>query len=238
MHKTIKTTEEKPAGNRHAEETSRVEAPALPKKVLNDESGYDCEGSASKSSLSTFIEKLTWEEYALAGIIIFFIIFYGIYIAGYTQLPSPVYGGDLYRDRGFVQSIVAGSPFWEDAFYLHEFQYYGYIMPLMEAGIVMMTGIPIDRVVLSFPLLILIAAVWFWYLLGWELFQSKKWGFLTAVAFLVLDFTICPFFGAMSNTLFLPAFLYFWFRYENKEKTYLSVLAGLFLGIICLVYPA
>jgi len=173
---------------------------------------------------------------ALLAIDLIIVIIYVIHISSYTQLPSPLFGGDNYRDRGFVKNIVAGNPVWSDAFYANEIQYYGYLIPALQAGFIKLTGADIDKTFLFFPILTLVISSFVWYLLGLKIFKHKKWGLLTSVSFLFLVHYISPAFATVAYFIFFPAFLYFWLKYEQENKKMDAIFSGLFLGLLSLTY--
>jgi hypothetical protein len=185
---------------------------------------------------TSFFDRFTWEDYILAAVIFIVFIIFAIHIAGYTQVPSPVYGGDLYRDRGFVNNIVAGNPVWSDGFYANELQYYPYLVFAVQALIVKVTGLSVNSVFLIFPLLTLIAAAWVWYALGHSIFKSKKWGLVTVLAFLSLLFNINPKGAQVALFVFIPAFILYWIKYEQDGKTKHAIFSGVFLGLTGLTW--
>ena len=189
----------------------------------------------TKDAKSVF-SKLGWEEYTLIAITLMVILIYAIHVASYTQIPSPVFGGDYYRDRGFVKNIVAGSPVWADGFYVKEIQYYPYLVFAIEAGVVKLTGASVDNVFLYFPLLILILSTFTWYMLGHRLFKNKKWALLTGLSFLLLVAWYFPKSAGVALYLTVPAFLYFFIKYEQENKLIDSILAGAMLGITALTW--
>lgn len=182
------------------------------------------------------IRRRTWEDYVLAGMILAFLLIFGQYIAQYTQIPAPLYGGDLYRDRGFVYDIAHGVPAWEDSFYRGEIQYYPYALFIVQASIVKMTGWDVDTVFLLFPLLTLILTGIIWYALGTTIFKHKIWGLLLALAFLTIKYASNAKSGSFAVYVLMPAFLLFWFRYEQSSRRFHAIAAGMFLGSMSLVY--
>jgi len=75
------------------------------------------EGNKEEDTLDTEIlsklivkaKKLKWQDWVLIlCILTAFIIFFN-HINSYQQLPSPVFGGDYFRDRGFIKNIRGQS---------------------------------------------------------------------------------------------------------------------------------
>ena len=181
-------------------------------------------------------KNLSWEEYALILGIFLALIIYAAHIAQYKQIPSPIFGGDLYRDRGFVKNIVAGNPIWSDGFYANEIQYYPYLIFAVEAGFSKITGASVDGTFLYFPLLVILLAGIIWYLLGIRMFRSKKWAALTGLAFLGMTFFYFPKSAGVALFVTVPLFLYFWLKYEQEGSNKDGIYAGVMLGITALTW--
>jgi hypothetical protein len=183
-----------------------------------------------------WVKNLTWENYALIGIILVFCIIFGIYASSYKYVPSPVFGGDHYRDRGFVKNIAEGQPFWSDAFYLDELQYYGYLIPAIEGYFIKIFNTNVDKTFLYFPIFFFIIACISWYALGNQFFKDKKLGLLTVLAFISLMYGFGPKLGSVAIIINIPLILFFWLRYESDYKIWDGILAGIFLGLVVIIY--
>src|SRR3989344_272545 len=183
-----------------------------------------------------WFSRLEREDWILISATFALLVIYAVYISGYTQVPSPIFGGDLYRDRGFVNNIVSGNPVWSDGYYADELQYYPYMMFVAEAAVVRASGLSVDSVFLFFPLINLILAAWIWYALGRKLFKSRKWALLASLSFLLLVFVHSPKGASFAIYSFIPAFFLFWLKYEQENKIKDAVFAGIFLGLISLTW--
>jgi len=113
----------------------------------------------------------TWQDYTVFSLILLLSIVFITQIAQFVHVPSPLYGGDYYRDRGFIQNIISGSPIYSDAFYYDELQYYPYLMSVILAIFVFITGLPIDTVFLWSMLLTYIFGGLVMYALGQRLYK-------------------------------------------------------------------
>lgn len=180
------------------------------------------------------LKSLSWQEWALIAIVAVAFFIFLSHISQYQQVPSPVFGGDYYRDRGFVKNIVEGNPVWSDGFYVNEFQYYPYFMVAIEAGIVKLTGASINDIFLLFPLVTLILGSITWYLLGNTLFKNKTAALITAVSFITLVYDTGPKSSSFAAFLLIPLFLYLWLKYELTDRTKYAIWAGAALGITAL----
>jgi hypothetical protein len=200
---------------------------------MTDEQSEERREHRNKES---FFDRLSWEDYVWICFTFIATIIFIINFFSYTQVPSPVYGGDYYRDRGFVNNIVAGNPIWSDGFYLNEIQYYPYLVFVVEAGIVKITGMSVDHVFLFFPIIIFIISAWIWYRLGHRLFKSKKYGLLTSIAFSSIVHWVYPKSAGAAVFLLVPAFFYFWICYEQEGHLKQAILTGVMLGLVSLVW--
>lgn len=191
---------------------------------------------AFQERIKLAIKKLHWQDYGAILITLIVFLIYLNFAGTLHTLPNPVFGGDYYRDRGFVKNIVEGSPVWSDGFYLNEIQYYPYLMFIIQAGVVKATGFSVDQVFIYFPLLMLLLAALIWYKLGEHLFKSKTWGLVNLSALFGISF----FYGMKSSDwglfVFVPLFLYLWLRYEQTEQKKYGLWMGVVLGILALVH--
>lgn len=203
--------------------------------ILMDEDNHRDKKEHMNSKLKSFVKSLKWEDYVLIAIILFVATLFTVHTSQYKTIPSPVFGGDVFRDRGFVKNIAEGNAIWSDGFYLDEIQYYGYIIPALEAGVVRIFGLEVDTVFLYSAVLFLILSMICWYILGKEFFSDKRYALLVSVASLIFNSYSLKF-HYLAIGVFLPLLLYFWLKYELKGKIWHGVLTGLFLGLASLVY--
>lgn len=193
-------------------------------------------GKIGSFSMSSWIKKLEWQDLVAITITLIVFVFFFNLANSFVHVPSPVFGGDYYRDRGFVKNIVEGNPIWSDGFYVNEIQYYPYLIFVLQAGIVQLTGLDVDTVFIFFPLLIVLLGALVWYLLGTALFKNKTGGLLVLSSL----FGITYFFGLKSSDVGLfvlvPLFLFFWLRYEQTKLGKFSIWCGIVLGTIALVH--
>ncbi|MGV8150731.1 MAG: hypothetical protein ACP5NV_03325 [Candidatus Woesearchaeota archaeon] len=177
-----------------------------------------------------------WQEWTLtAATLMIAIVLFSGYLE-YKHVPSPVYGGDYYRDRGFVQNIVSGNPVWSDGFYVNEIQYYPYIYFAVQAGIVKLLNADVDKVFMFFPIIIFILSMIVWYNLGKTIFKNKTSGFVTALGFLGIIYFYYMKSAGLALFVLVPAFFLFWIKYEQEGKLKDTILAGLMLGLIALTW--
>jgi hypothetical protein len=155
-----------------------------------------------------------------------------------NSLNGPVYGGDIYRDRGFIESVVQGFMPWEDGYYLGELQYYPWLYFAVLGFLANFLSFNIDKLMIFFPLVTTSLMLFIHYKIA-DLLFKKEW----YVKFLYLFFIVSSivFIGSKGTRfgefVFLPASIYFFLKYELKHKHIRNLLySGVFLGLTSLVH--
>ncbi|RJQ17657.1 hypothetical protein C4573_01620 [Candidatus Woesearchaeota archaeon] len=185
-----------------------------------------------------FLKRWSWQEYAL---LLFILIYCGIQLFVYSQfqhLPSPIYGGDHYRNRAFIENIVDGYPFYSDAFFLGELNYYPWLGSLLFSIPVMLFGFSIEGFMIYFSVFFTIAYAIILYIFGKAVFKNKTYALFLSMlsSFERLFFLTAP--GTLSTAVFIPLMFLFFYRLltEEKQKRKHALLAGIFLGLAGLTY--
>ena len=184
-------------------------------------------------NIKKILNNLELDEYLLLGFIIFACLLQIMTFSQFKHLPGPIYGGDLYRERGFTQVILNGIPFYESPYTPGEFHFFPYLAYILIAGITKITGFSLDFVMIYFPLLITIFGIIGVYFAGKIFFKNKNAALIMAISSILFR----PFYEKVTTGLaylFLIWFLYFWFRYEETRKAKDGLFAGLFLGLVAL----
>jgi hypothetical protein len=184
----------------------------------------------------TDLKKLKWYNWLLIIFLISLVgIQYGVF-NNFVHLPSPIFGGDFYRDRGFVQSIVNGNAPWEDAYFDGHLQYYPYLSFALIAGFVKLSGVEINTAMLDFSIVIYLLGVFVFYLLCMQVFKDKYYAAMGSLIYASLNM----FQEAKGNILAIfvavPLFLYFWLKYEDTNERKFALYSGLSLGVAGLVH--
>ncbi len=187
--------------------------------------------SKMREMFNSKIKRWTWQDWGAILITLAVFIMSINLASSFVHIPSPVFGGDYYRDAGFVRNIVEGNPFWSDGFYVNEIQYYPYAIFVIQAGIVKLTGMSVDSVFLYFPLLTILLGGLIWYQLGIRFFKDKSLALVNLAAFFALTF----FYGLKSADfglfVFVPLFLLLWLAYEQTNKKKFAITSGIVLGV-------
>jgi hypothetical protein len=182
----------------------------------------------------SIFEKFELEDKIFAGFLIAALVGLLIFAAGFKHIPSPVYGGDFYMIRGFTQAILQGNPIYEDPYFKGEYAYYGWLSYLVAAGLVKLTGIGLEKMLIFLPVFLMAGCLYAAYLFGSAIFKSKRYGLLFAFAFFALkivEFKISAAMCAMLMLFCLHSLIRF-LRGERKQK----YLIGLFMGLTALTH--
>lgn len=175
--------------------------------------------------------RISWQALGLIAAILVFCILAFTQISSFVHIPSPVYGGDFYRDRGFSNSISIGNSVFSDPQYAGEHPYFPWLYYLLVAAAnIFMHNI--DKAFLFFPLLSIPLCAAGFYLLLKQLLKNKTFAALGAALILA---TLQPMISSpkwFATWVLLPFFLYFWMRNDESQKVADILLAGLFLGLI------
>lgn len=170
-------------------------------------------------------------------LIVYLIVQFSL-MASLKSLNGPVYGGDVYRDRGFVESVVQGFMPWEDGYYLGELQYYPWLYFAVLGFLAKFLSFNIDNLMIFFPLITTSLMLFIHYKIA-DLLFKKDW----YVKFLYLFFIVSSlvFIGSkgtrVGEYVFLPASIYFFLKYELKNPQIKNLLySGVFLGLTSLVH--
>ena len=176
-------------------------------------------------------------QYIILIVIFFLILNFASTILSYKHLPGPVYGGDVYRDRGFIESINQGFKPWEDGYFLNEHQYYNWFGSALLSIPVSIFNFPIESTMLWFSFLVYIAIIVAYYFIADALFKKKLLSCTSAlIAAVIFIYPSVKFskFGSLLLILFILFFIKFIQTKENKYHLY----AGITLAICGLTYGA
>lgn len=192
------------------------------------------------STIRDYFKKKNIDAYELAAYIVigFFFLLYVHFVSGLLHINSPVYGGDFYRDRGFIENIVQGNPIWSDLYFYDELQYYPYGFSVILALIVFITPFTVDQVFLYSQTITFLLGGLTWFFLGKELFKKSKWGLLLTTIVLATNVFIGPKSSEFAYFVMMPLFLLLWLKYEQKQTLLLQIGMGLVLGFTAFVQGA
>jgi hypothetical protein len=195
------------------------------------ENAADQNAGPKQSSLKGFLSKHAFALIIL-GIIL---VWQAVVLAKLSYLPSPAYGGDLFRERGFTQSILNGNTIWQDPYFKEDLAFRPPLAYVLVAWTVKLTGISLDNILIFFPLLVSLCAGWLIYLLGTKITKSRIFGAISILLFFGYEFI----FDIGKHTkglglVFLLLFLYYLLELREKKGLKEQLLAGLALGLVAL----
>ncbi len=170
--------------------------------------------------------KLEWQDYILAALIIAVLaVEFPIYNS-LKQLPSPIYGGDIYYHFGVINHIYyGGSPFMSSQF-LNEYAHYPWFFHWLVAVTANVTGIDLLRAAILSPLVITVLAGIIGYVIGKRIFD-KNFALLASLLLMTLQIpnAVASNFAMMVS---FPLFSYFLFFGRNFLQ---RLFAGIFYGL-------
>ena len=126
----------------------------------------------TEDKIKAFLKRLSWQKWAL---LIFIVMIFIVQISVFSQfkhIPGPIYGGDLYREKGFTLHILNGNPFWEDPYVEGEYEFYPPLGYLIAAGSSKLLAANPEKVLIFFPLFTTIFISIAAFLLGKVIFKD------------------------------------------------------------------
>ena len=168
---------------------------------------------ASHSPNATTLERILehtrnrpWQDHAFVIVLIIILIKTFLLLSPLQQLPSPLYGGDVYFHFGVINHIYTGNAPWMHNHFLNEYAHYPWIMHLLVAIIAWVTRINILTTAIYFPLVTTTLAAIISYLLGITVFSNRSIALLFALfwsTFQVPNTAASPFGELVMYPLFL-----------------------------------
>lgn len=180
-------------------------------------------------------QRVKYDFYTIALIFILIIValIQSYLFSQLEHISGPIYGGDLYRERGFVQYILNGNPYWTDPYFAGELEFYPPLGYLLAALVVLITGLSIDTVLSFSPVLITPALTYAFYTLGQVILKRKSAAFILALAGLtqhLFPLKHTYWLGILFTLLFLRE----WFKLYNEQTLKTKIKGGVFLGLAAL----
>ncbi len=155
----------------------------------------------------------------------------------YKHLPGPVYGGDVYRDRGFIQSIVVGFDAQDDGYFLNHAQYYNWGMSFVLGNVIKLFNLNIEQSMLWFAFFIYLGCITMYYFIGKEVFGTRLKASLVSLLGAIWFIYPSVKFTQSANLLLLIS-IYFLFKYINTKKGKYNYYSGSIIAFCGLIYGA
>jgi uncharacterized membrane protein len=183
-----------------------------------------------KAAHKTILSKILRLKYLFAVIMAFLLVYFYI-CSQFTQIPGPLYGGDLYIHYGIMNHIMNGNPPWTNPQMPSEYAHYPWITHLLAVGVTKLLGVSLFTTDIYFPLLIVVLGGLAAYLLGKSIFVEEKY----AIFFCITWIGYSALYGAhptlFTSIVIMPLFLFGIFYALKKKDTRSAVIAGVTYGL-------
>jgi len=162
-------------------------------------------------------------------IFVFLFLNYGL-ISKFKQLPSPIYGGDLYYHLGMMYHIFDGGSIFENSQLLNETPWAPFFYQLLIVIISKIFGISLMIANLYSSLFFMIISSVIVYFLSKEFFKDDFIS-LIPVCLILSNFPVFKY-SYFTEVVVMPLFFYLLFKAlkHNSKKYY--ILAGISFGLI------
>ncbi|MFH1212170.1 MAG: glycosyltransferase family 39 protein [Candidatus Woesearchaeota archaeon] len=159
-----------------------------------------------------------------------------IALAGLKYLPGPLYGGDIYRERGFTEHIYQGYPIFEDPQIKGESAFRPQLGYIIIAGLAKLGIGTIDKVMLYVVIFYNLAYCLGIYLIAKELFSKEYIAISAALLGYGMIFISSIKFTTGFGFMFTIFFLYFMIKSIKYNLLKDKIAAGVCIGFSCLCH--
>jgi hypothetical protein len=183
-----------------------------------------------KNNLVKWAKNLTWQSWLFAILLIIFVTVFAVNMATLKHLPGPLYGGDVYRNRGMILNIMNGNTPFTSSFFLDHSAYYSWMHFLGVATISSVFSIPVDTAYnLIIPILGLLINGIAFYFVSKYFFKDKI--FSALIAIFAIGFLK---FYSVRNIIFavLILFLLNIIKLNKTSEKKYAIYAGICLGLV------
>ena len=181
------------------------------------------------------IKNFTWQDWGLVIIILVLLAIQLSIFSAFQHIPGPIYGGDLYRERGYTEHILRGNMPWSDPLFLNEINYFPWLAHLLASALILITKLSAQTVLIYFPTILLILTGIFLYLLGQKIFRNKTYALILPLIYLSRIFIESKHTEGSARVLSI-LFLLFWFQSQENKRIKDFVYIGVVLGLISLLH--
>ncbi|MEW5996907.1 MAG: hypothetical protein AB1657_04920 [Candidatus Micrarchaeota archaeon] len=154
------------------------------------------------------------------------------FISQLKQIPSPIYGGDLYNGLGGVNHIMEGGSFLESAQMAGEHPWVPWLYHLSVALFSGLSGLDAMQGLLYFSLVIQLFSLAIVYALGTKIL-GDKWAALVAAVLFSSQFPVFKY-GDLATAVFVPGMLLALYLFSKKQDDFSAVVAGAAMGLASL----
>lgn len=181
-----------------------------------------------KDTIPAILKSRPWQDWAFLILLIVLIAITYNLLSGFQQLPSPVYGGDIYFHFGVINNIYSGNAPWTHNHFINEYAHYPWIMHLIVAYLALLTGMQVMTAAIYFPILTTAAAATVAYLLGIAIFNNRSIALLMSLywaTFQVPNTAASPF----AELVIFPLFILALARSDDTLRS--RIWAGITFGL-------
>lgn len=187
--------------------------------------------------LKSFIKDVqVFPNYLFLALIIFVIILQLFLVSGLRNLPSPPYGGDIYRERAFTQHYLNGEPIYSDPYIQGEYAFYPNLSYILLAGIAFLTGWSLDKIIIYFPIFLMPFFCIVTYFLAKELTENKRVAWAATTTYILFNFLNMKY-SSNLGFLFILLFITYFIKILKNKDSWISkekIIAGIFMGLASL----
>lgn len=166
------------------------------------------------------------------GIVIVFLGLEFSTIKDFKQLPSPLYGGDIYYHFSVINHIYNGGSPLRSSQFLNEWAHYPWFFHWLVAMTAKATGLSVLKTTLFFPLIITVLAGFVSFLIGKKLFGETVGVLFMALWTLQVPSSVASSFASLVT---FPLFVYLLFYSKTLSS---RILAGILYGLVGLGHVA
>ncbi len=182
-------------------------------------------------NLKDIKSKLKWQDYVLLIIIIIYLIFQFNLISQFQQLPSPLYGGDLYHQLGAINHVKYGGNPFKSFTNSDPLPSYFPLYTFLIGNFAKLFNLNAITAMFFSSYILMILSIMIMYIFSYLLFKNK-----TIALFTTLFFNSLACFPVLKYTLFtqkivFPLFFLFLFLTLKTNKYIYATLAGLVYGL-------
>ncbi|MBR9677220.1 hypothetical protein GOV04_03695 [Candidatus Woesearchaeota archaeon] len=183
--------------------------------------------------------KLAFEDKAFLVGLFFMIVLQTIIFSSFNHIPGPMYGGDLYRERGFTEHLVRGGNLFDGPQISSDVKpYYPWFSFVLMSTTSKITGLSIEWLVVHFQTLIIIIASIYLYLLANLFFKKKYKSLFVVMTFWATHIILDKPSAGLAMALAI-GFFYHWLKSSNKTKNFKhQIIAGILLGLTALSHTS
>lgn len=173
-------------------------------------------------------EGLEWQDYCLAILLLAIAVMQFSLFSKFTQLPGPVYGGDIYLHYGHTVNIHEGGSVFKSSHYINEWEHYPWLTHLSIALLAWIFFTTPLAVAIIYPIIIMAASGIVMYIIARKVFDEKIFALVAAVAWAAFGDIPSPTPTSVALKIMIPLTAYAIFTARSLRQ---RLLAGLVFGL-------